>query len=134
MIKRLSHATIFVDDQDEALEFYTEKLGFELRMDVKMGGFRWLTVGARGQDLELVLMQPAAGMMYDEDTVRQIRDLVRKGALGAGVFYTDDCRATYAELSARGVEFRGEPQERPYGIEAMFRDNSGNWYSLNQPK
>lgn len=135
MIKKMSHATVFVLDQDEALAFYTEKLGFTLRMDVHMGSFRWLTVSAPGQDLELVLMALAPGMgVHDEETVTTIRALVARGALGPGVLQTDDCRATYETLQARGVAFMGPPVERPYGIEAMLKDNSGNWFSLVEPR
>lgn len=135
MINALSHATIFVKDQDSAIEFYTKKLGFELRMDSTMAGFRWVTVGPKDQkDLELVLMKPATGPMMDEETVEQIRTLLDKGVFGAGVFKTADCKATYEQLSSRGVEFLSEPQERPYGIEAVFKDDSGNWYSLTQPR
>lgn len=133
MIKRLSHATIYVTSQTEAHKFYTEKLGFETRTDATMEGFRWLTVGPKTQpDIEIVLMEPKAGFMFDEATVQQLRALIQKGALGAGVFETDDCRATYEALKRRGVEFLSPPQERPYGIEAVFRDNSGNWFSLTQ--
>jgi predicted enzyme related to lactoylglutathione lyase len=133
MIRALSHATIYVNDQDEALEFYTKKLGFEVRTDARMDNFRWLTVGPKDQkDLELVLMKP--GGMIDDETRKTLEELIAKGAMGAGVFRTADCRATYEELKARGVEFRGEPAERPYGIEAVFKDNSGNWFSLTQPR
>ncbi len=135
MITSLSHASIFVHDQDEALRFYTEKLGFEVRTDMTLDGFRWLTVGPQEQkDLEIVLMKPAPGFMFDEETVGMIRALQEKGALGAGVFRTPDCKAAYEQLSARGVEFMSPPQERPYGVEATFRDCSGNWYSLTQPR
>jgi predicted enzyme related to lactoylglutathione lyase len=134
MIRALSHATIYVNDQDAALEFYTKKLGFEVRTDARMGEFRWLTVSPKDQsDLEIVLMKPG-GPMIDDETRKQIEQLVAKGAMGAGVFRTADCRATYEELRARGVEFMGEPAERPYGIEAVFKDNSGNWFSLTQPR
>ena len=133
MIRALSHATIYVNDQDAALEFYTKKLGFEVRTDARMDDFRWLTVGPKDQpDLELVLMKP--GAMLDEATRKTLQELVAKGAMGAGVFRTADCRATYEELKARGVEFMSEPAERPYGIEAVFKDNSGNWFSLTQPR
>lgn len=133
MIKKLSHATIYVTNQEEAKKFYTEKLGFEVRTDVTMEGFRWLTVGPKTQpDLEIVLMEPKAGFMFDEATVKNIRELIQKGAMGAGVFDTEDCKATYEELKGRGVEFLSPPQERPYGIEAIFKDNSGNWFSLTQ--
>jgi predicted enzyme related to lactoylglutathione lyase len=133
VIKKLSHATIWVKQQDEALAFYTEKLGFEVKTDAKMDGFRWLTVAPKGQEgLELVLMEATPGYMMDEDTVALIHQLIDKGAMGAGVFYTEDCRSTYEELKSRGVAFLQEPQERPYGIEAVFKDNSGNWFSLTQ--
>lgn len=135
MITKMSHVTILVTDQDEALSFYTEKLGFVVRTDMVMDGFRWLTVGPESQpDVEFVLMEPAPGFMVDEETAGQIRALVEKGALGAGVFATDDCRATYEELKGRGVEFIAPPQERPYGVEAILKDNSGNWFSLTEQK
>jgi catechol 2,3-dioxygenase-like lactoylglutathione lyase family enzyme len=136
MIKKMSHTTIYVNDQEEARRFYTEKLGFEVRTDSTMeGGFRWLTLGLKSQpDLEIVLMEPKAGMMMDEESAGQLRALVGKGILGAGVFDTDDVQATYEELKNRGVEFMAPPAERPYGIEALFKDNSGNWFSLTQRK
>ncbi|MEM9697078.1 MAG: VOC family protein [Myxococcota bacterium] len=133
MINALSHVTLYVLDQDEALSFYTEKLGFEVRMDVSMDGFRWLTVGSKDQaGLELVLMPLAESPMMDADTVAQMKALLRKGAFGTGVFSTADCKATYEQLKAKGVEFLAEPQERPYGIDPVFKDNSGNWFSLTQ--
>ncbi len=132
MINRLSHATVWVLDQDEALEFYTSKLGFELRNDARMDTFRWLTVGPPDQpELEIVLAYPGPPML-DPESGEQIRGMVAKGALGVGVFATEDIRRTYDDLSARGVKFLMEPTERPYGIEATFRDNSGNWFSLTQ--
>jgi catechol 2,3-dioxygenase-like lactoylglutathione lyase family enzyme len=134
MIKRLSHTTIYVEDQQRALEFYTGKLGLEVRTDATMdNGFRWVTVGPKGQpELEIALMQPKPGMMFDEETVGMMHELRKRGAFGGGVFQTDDCKKTYEELKARGVEFRSEPEEKPYGIEAIFRDDSGNWFSLTQ--
>lgn len=135
MIKALSHATIFVLNQDEALAFYRDTLGFEVRTDATMGTFRWVTVSPKGQTgLEIVLFPLTPGGMYDEATIAQLRELVTKGAMGAGVFETSDVRATYAELKAKGVEFRGEPKDQPYGTEVMMRDNSGNWFSLCQPR
>jgi catechol 2,3-dioxygenase-like lactoylglutathione lyase family enzyme len=132
MISRLSHAGLWVLDQDEAVRFYTEKLGFEVRTDQTMDDFRWITVGPPDQpDLELILLVPGPPMM-DAETAEQIKSLVAKGSMGSGVFATDDCRRTYEELRGRGVEFLQEPQERFYGIEATFRDNSGNWFSLTQ--
>jgi predicted enzyme related to lactoylglutathione lyase len=132
MIKQIAYTNVFVLDMDEAKAFYTEKLGFEVRDDVRMDGFRWLTVRPASQlDPSLVLM-PIASPMMDEEDAKQLRALVAKGALGAGVLHTDDCHATFKELSARGVEFVQEPAERPYGVEAVLRDNSGNWFSLTQ--
>jgi predicted enzyme related to lactoylglutathione lyase len=132
MITRYLAASVWVMDQDEALAFYTEKLGLMVRNDVTMDGFRWLTVGAKDQpDLEIILVEPGPPMV-DEEAAQHIRALVTKGAIGGGLFATDDCRTTYEELSSRGVEFVQEPAERPYGIEAVFRDNSGNWFSLTQ--
>jgi predicted enzyme related to lactoylglutathione lyase len=129
----LSHAHLWVLDRDEAKAFYTEKLGFEVRQDVTMDDFRWLTVGPKDQlDVEIVLNEPGPPMM-DDDSAAQIRALVQKGAMSGGVFGTDDCRATFAELSDRGVTFLQEPAERPYGIEAVLRDDSGNWFSLTEP-
>lgn len=135
MIRRLSHATIFVKDQNEALSFYRDKLGFEVHTDAMVGDdFRWLTVNTKDQpDFEMILMEPKAGMLMDEATATQLRQIMEKGVLGAGAFNTDNCQATYEELKGRGVEFIAEPAERPYGIEAVFRDNSGNWFSLTQP-
>lgn len=135
MIDRLSHATIYVLDQDSAKAFYTEKLGFELREDVTMGTFRWLTVGPKGEpNLELVLMPVNGGPMQDEASISSLRALVQAGKLGVGVFATRDCHKTWAELKANGVVFKSDPQDRPYGIEAMFVDDSGNLFSLTQRK
>jgi catechol 2,3-dioxygenase-like lactoylglutathione lyase family enzyme len=132
MIEKLSHTTIWVLDQDEALDFYTQKLGFEVRTDERMDNFRWLTVSPPTQtDHELILLVPGPPMM-DEETAEQMKALVAKGILGPGAFDTDDCRRTYAELGGRGVTFLSEPTERFYGIEATLRDNSGNWFSMVQ--
>ncbi len=126
----------FVDDQEAALRFYTEKLGFEVRNDVTVeGGYRWLTIGLEAQpDLALIVTEPRPGPMLDEESADAIRTLVRKGVLGVGVLETDDCRATYEELSARGVEFLAPPEDKFYGVEAIVKDNSGNWFSLIQRK
>ena len=134
MIRRMSHASIFVNNQDEALEFYRDKLGFKVHTDAKVGeNFRWLTMCTSDDpDFEIILLEPKPGMMMDEDTSQQLRAIMAKGVLGAGVFNSDDCRKTYEELSAKGVEFISAPAERPYGIEAVFKDNSGNWFSLTQ--
>jgi catechol 2,3-dioxygenase-like lactoylglutathione lyase family enzyme len=135
MISRMSHTSVYVLDQQEALEFYTQKLGFEVRMDHTMeGGFRWVTVGPRSQpDLEIILMEVKAGPRLDEATARQIRALIAGGRMGGGVFETTDCRKTYEELKAKGVQFLSPPQDRFYGVEAVLKDNSGNWFSMTQP-
>jgi catechol 2,3-dioxygenase-like lactoylglutathione lyase family enzyme len=133
MIQRISHVSLFVLDQDRALDFYTKKLGMTVNTDQRMGDFRWLTVSPAGQpDIEIILMKVAATPMMDEETAETVRTLVQKGALGAGVLETDDIQRTYEELRAKGVEFMGEPQERPYGIEALLKDDSGNWFSVVQ--
>ncbi|HEY1012688.1 MAG TPA: VOC family protein [Herpetosiphonaceae bacterium] len=134
MIQKLTHTTIYVHNQDEALAFYTDKLGFVVRMDVTMeGGFRWLTVGPASQpELELVLFDITPGGMFDADAATQLRQLQARGIFGGGVFTTADCHATYAELKAGGVEFVSPPQEQPYGVEAVFKDPSGNIFSLTQ--
>jgi catechol 2,3-dioxygenase-like lactoylglutathione lyase family enzyme len=134
MIQRLSHASLYVLDQDSAKRFYTEKLGFDVKEDQTMddfGGFRWLTVTPPAQpDLELILMPIEPGPMLDPERAEKLRDLVAAGTFGGGALETDDCHATYEELRAKGVEFMGEPQERPYGIEALLKDDSGNWFSM----
>jgi catechol 2,3-dioxygenase-like lactoylglutathione lyase family enzyme len=135
MIKKMSHASIFVSNQEEALAFYRDKLGFEVHTDAMIGpDFRFLTLNAKEQpDFEIILLEPKAGMLMDAETAEQLRAIIAKGVLGAGAFHTDDCRATYEELKGRGVEFVSAPAERPYGIEAVFKDNSGNWFSLTEP-
>ncbi|MEP6919725.1 MAG: VOC family protein [bacterium] len=135
MIRKMSHATIFVNNQDEALTFYRDKLGFQVHTDAMVGpDFRWLTMNVPDQpDFEIVLMEPKPGMLMDQTTADQLRAILNKGVLGAGVFNTDDCLATYQELKDKGVQFVSEPAERPYGIETVFKDNSGNWFSLTQP-
>lgn len=135
MIQKLSHVTIWVLDQDAAYDFYVNKLGFDVRSDNTMEGFRWLTVGPKGQPaMEIVLMPLFPNPMMDADTVATVRTLVQKGAMGSGVFETSDCQKTYEDLKAKGVEFLSPPTERFYGTEALFKDNSGNWFSLCQRK
>jgi catechol 2,3-dioxygenase-like lactoylglutathione lyase family enzyme len=136
MVEKLSHVTLFVNNQDQAKDFYVNKLGFEVRTDHTMdNGFRWLTVGARQQpDVEIVLMEPQPGQLLDEEAARAVRLLLKKGVLGAGVFQVDDCRKTYEELKQKGVQFAGAPEERFYGIDAIMKDGVGNWFSMTQPK
>jgi catechol 2,3-dioxygenase-like lactoylglutathione lyase family enzyme len=135
MIK-LSNAQLWVHDQDEALAFYTEKLGMEVRSDVtlpELGNFRWLTVAPPGQeDVSIVLMAIPGPPVMDEQTAAQVRNLMSKGFAGTVFLTTDDVRASYEELKARGVEFTEEPEERPYGIDSGFRDPSGNSFRLTQ--
>ena len=134
MIRALTHVAVYVLDQDRALRFYTEALGFEVRSDSRLDGFRWLTVGPRDQpDVSILIAEPAPPMFSPEDGAA-VKELVAKGALNGGVLRTDDCVGTYEELRARGVAFLQEPADRPYAIEAVFRDDSGNWFSLSQPK
>ena len=136
MLKNLTTVTVWVHDHDEALAFYTEKLGMELRNDgtvPEMGNFRWLTVGVPGQpDVSLALMSVPGPPVFDEETRAQITALMAKGAAGGLFFSTDDCRKSYEELKALGVEFQQEPTEQPYGIDAGFRDPSGNQMRMAQ--
>jgi catechol 2,3-dioxygenase-like lactoylglutathione lyase family enzyme len=131
MIRNLALSTVWSTDQERDKRFFVDKLGFTERYDMDMGDMRWVTVSPPEQpEVQLTLMRPdAAGT--DPETGRALTALVGKGVLGAA-FHTDDCRGTYAELKEKGVEFLQEPAERPYGIEAIFRDPSGNWYSLVQ--
>jgi len=135
---QVSNAQVWVHDQDEALAFYTEKLGMEVRNDVtlaEMDDFRWLTVSPPGQeDFAIVLMAIPGPPVFEEETARQIEALMAKGVSGGIFLTTDDCQGTYEELKARGVEFTETPEERPYGIDAGFRDPSGNSFRLTQVK
>jgi uncharacterized glyoxalase superfamily protein PhnB len=135
MIK-IANAQLWVHDQDEALAFYTEKLGFEVQADVtlpEMDGFRWLTVGPPNQeDISIVLMAIPGAPVMDEETGGQVRDLMAKGFAGTVFLTTEDCQASYEELKARGVEFTEAPEKRPYGIDSGFRDPSGNSFRLTQ--
>ena len=133
---RIANAQLWVHDQDAALAFYTEKLGWEVRADVtlaELGDFRWLTVGPAGQDdFSVVLMAIPGPPVMDGDTAEQVRTLMGKGFAGTVFLTTEDCRASYEELKDRGVEFTEAPEERPYGIDAGFRDPSGNAFRLTQ--
>jgi catechol 2,3-dioxygenase-like lactoylglutathione lyase family enzyme len=137
MIK-LSTAQLWVHDQDEALAFYVDKLGMEVRQDVtlsELGDFRWLTVGPPKQpDIAIVLMAIPGAPVLDDDTVGQIKTLMAKGYAGAIFLTTDDVYADYEELKSRGVEFSETPEDRPYGIDAGFHDPSGNSFRLTQVK
>ena len=133
---RIANAQLWVHDQDEALAFYTEKLGFEVQTDAtlpELGDFRWLTVSPAEQpDFAIVLMAIPGPPVMDEEVANQVRSLMARGFAGTVFLTTEDCQASYEELKARGVEFTEEPEERPYGIDAGFRDPSGNSFRLTQ--
>ncbi len=133
---QIANAQVWVHDQEEALAFYTEKLGWEVKSDVtlaEMGDFRWLAVGPAGQDgVSIVLMAIPGQPVMDDATRVQIEELMGKGFAGGIFLTTEDVRADYEQLKARGVEFTEPPEERPYGIDCGFRDPSGNNFRLSQ--
>jgi uncharacterized glyoxalase superfamily protein PhnB len=133
---RIANAQLWVHDQDEALAFYTQKLGMEVRADVtlpELGDFRWLTVAPPGQpDVSIVLMAIPGPPVMDEATAQQVRELMAKGFAGTVFLTTEDVQADFEELRSRGVEFSEPPEERPYGIDSGFRDPSGNSFRLTQ--
>jgi catechol 2,3-dioxygenase-like lactoylglutathione lyase family enzyme len=137
MITKMNHVSIFVLNQDNAFEFYVNKLGFKVHTDAQMGpNMRWLTVCPPEQpDLEISLMAIEEGnMMFTKETAEQMTELVKKGTFGFGVFECNDIYATYEELKKKGVEFTKAPKKEFYGIEALLKDDSGNWFSLGQKK
>jgi catechol 2,3-dioxygenase-like lactoylglutathione lyase family enzyme len=133
---KIANTQLWVHDQDDALAFYTQKLGMEVRSDVtvpELGNFRWLIVGPVGQpEVAIALMAIPGPPVMDAETADQVRGLMAKGFAGTVFLTTDDCRAAYEELSSRGVEFTEQPEERPYGIDSAFRDPSGNSFRLTQ--
>ena len=133
---KLGTVQVWVNDQDEALAFYTRKLGWDVRSDqtiAEMGNFRWLTVGPKGQpDISVALMAIPGPPIMDAQTAQQVRDVMAKGFAGTLFLTTDDVHAAYKQLKERGVEFAEEPQEQPYGIDTSFRDPSGNNLRLTQ--
>jgi catechol 2,3-dioxygenase-like lactoylglutathione lyase family enzyme len=136
MISKMSHVSIYVLNQDSAYDFYVNKLGFKVHTDAPMGpGMRWLTVTPPDQpELEITLMAIQEGMLFTKDSAEKMKDLVENGTFGFGVFECNDIYATYEELKAKGVEFKKQPTKEFYGIEALFKDDSGNWFSLGQKK
>ncbi len=134
MITNISLVTLYVNDQDDAKKFYTDVLGFEERTDVRMGdGFRWVTVGHPSQpELQVTLMVP--GPPLDDHMAEAVRRALANGTMGGFGLHTDDCKKDFEDLSAKGVQFVQEPSERPYGVEAVMRDNSGNWLVLVEPR
>jgi catechol 2,3-dioxygenase-like lactoylglutathione lyase family enzyme len=136
MITKVNHFSIFVLDQESAYGFYVNKLGFKVHTDAQMGpGKRWLTVCPPQQpDLEITLMAIAEGMVFNKETSAQMSDLVKNGTFGFCVFECNDLMATYEELKAKGVEFIKPPTKEFYAFEALFKDDSGNWFSLGEKK
>lgn len=134
MFTGISHHSVYVLDQDQALDFYCGKLGFEVSADVDLGFMRWLTIALPAQPERQIMLEVPGAPFVDEETAAQLRDLLTKGALGAAaILTTDDCRATYEDLRAKGVEFTEEPTERPYGIDCALRDPFGNPVRITQP-
>jgi catechol 2,3-dioxygenase-like lactoylglutathione lyase family enzyme len=135
MLKQLTYVGVWVHDQEEALAFYTDTLGMELREDVtvpEMGNFRWLVVGLPGQEVSITLLGIPGPPVFDEETRQQIQSLLAKGAMGGLFFSAEDVQASYDELKNRGVEFTQEPTQQPYGLDAGFRDASGNHFRMTQ--
>jgi catechol 2,3-dioxygenase-like lactoylglutathione lyase family enzyme len=133
MLTSRTHSRLFVTDHDEALDFYVGKLGLEVHADVDLEFMRWLTVNVPGQPDQEILLEVPGPPGHDPDTAEQVRELVGKGAIGMEIFTTDDCRGTYEELSAKGVEFTQEPVERFYGIDCAVRDPFGNHLRITEP-
>ena len=134
MIRKLAHLNFVTNDLEKIIDFYVNKLGMEVRTDATFGeGQRWLTVGPKGQpDLELTLMPATAGPHLPAEKVAAVRELIGSNTFGIGVLETDDIHRDYEDLRAKGVEFVSAPQEQFYGIESLFRDDSGNWFSMTQ--
>jgi catechol 2,3-dioxygenase-like lactoylglutathione lyase family enzyme len=135
MLKQITHSQVYVLDQDEALQFYVEKLGLEVNTDADLGFMRWLTVNVPGDPGREILLEKPGPPAHDDATAEQIRELVTKGAMGvAAILTVDDIHTTYAELRAKGVEFTEEPTERFYGTDCGLRDPFGNHLRIGQPK
>ena len=135
MITKMSHYSVFVTNQEEAIQFYTEKLGCSVKVDAYRGSYRWVTVVFPAQpEVEIILVPVEEGPLFDKNTAGQIAQLIKNGTFGMGVFYTKNIFATYVELTEKGVVFLQEPKEIAFGLEALFEDNSGNWFSLMQVK
>jgi catechol 2,3-dioxygenase-like lactoylglutathione lyase family enzyme len=133
MITKMTHTSIYVLDQDSAIDFYTNKLGFKVITDVPMAdNDRWITVCPPQQPGFEIILSPLTRGMFSKGTVKALKELVQKGAFGLGVFTCNDIFATYEELKAKGVEFIKAPTKEFYGTEALFKDDSGNWFSLAQ--
>ena len=130
---QMTHTTIYVLNQDGACDFYVNKLGFEVKNDVPMGpNMRWLTVCPKEQSIEIILMPVVEGMLFTQQSAKTMSELIKKGTLGFGVIKCRDVYAAYEELKSKGVEFKKQPRQTPFGIEAVLCDDSGNWFSLQQ--
>jgi catechol 2,3-dioxygenase-like lactoylglutathione lyase family enzyme len=130
---QMTHTTIYVLNQESAFDFYVNKLGFEVKTDVPMGAnMRWLTVSPRGQNLEIILMPVVEGMLFNKQSAKTMSELIKQRTLGFGVIRCKDVYAAFEELKAKGVVFKKEPRNSPFGIEAVLCDDSGNWFSLQQ--
>jgi catechol 2,3-dioxygenase-like lactoylglutathione lyase family enzyme len=131
---KMTHTTIYVLNQESAHDFYVNKLGFEVKADISMGpAMRWLTVSPKGQpELEIILMPVIEGMLFSKESAKMMAKLIKDSTLGFGVIKCNDVYAAYEELRAKGVIFKKEPRQTPFGIEAVFCDDSGNWFSLQQ--
>lgn len=133
MITKMSHACVYVLNQDSAYDFYVNKLGLKVITDMPMGKDRWLTVAPSEQpEFEITLFPLSVGAMFTKETVDTMTALIKKGTFGCGVFVCNDIYATYEEMKAKGVEFMKAPTKEFYGTEALFKDDSGNWFSLKQ--
>ena len=133
MFNAFTHTRLFVLDQDEALDYYVGKLGLEVHTDAPLEDMRWLTVNVPGRPEQEILLEVPGGPMMDADTAEEVRALLGKGAMGMAIFTTDDCRATYEDLLAKGVEFTQEPVERFYGTDCAIRDPWGNHIRITEP-
>jgi len=131
MITKLVHVTVIVRDQDEALRFYTEKLGMEKREDRTMGSYRWLTVAPKGSAVAIVLQKPAAPFQQPDEIERMLAEV---GHGTTWVVETDDCKHDYEAMQGRGVTFTSAPSELPWGVSAVFQDLYGNKYNLLEPR
>ena len=132
---KISHFTLYVLDLDKAYEVYTQKLGYAVRADITNFGYRWLTIGPQDQpDIEITLSQVGPGGMMSEESVNNLRAILEKSEMNGGVLEVDDCQAAYEHLLSKGIEFTAPPKEEFFGIQALFKDGCGNWYSMTQRK
>ena len=134
MINKMTFSCVYVLNQESAYDFFVNKLGFKVHTDAPLGNNnRWLTVTPPEQpELEISLLLVAENEMFSKDSVPVVTELIKKGTFGHGGFECNDIYATYEELKSKGVEFAQAPKEEFYGVTAVFKDDSGNWFSLSQ--